>query len=71
MDDTIRSRVAAFLLALPILFWPVLLLGAVVLIMEFSERRRFSLRTLMIVTTLVAVLLGLITYAVRLLSSTR
>ncbi len=47
------------ILGLVALFWPVILMGAAIAVAEAIERRaRFRLRTLLIVTTLVAIVLG-------------
>ncbi len=51
------------LLFLP--YWPVVLLAAVLAAAPWLHRLRFSLRTLLIATTLVAVVLGLVVWAAR------
>jgi hypothetical protein len=54
----VRQVLHFVLIGLPILFSPVALVVAVVLIIEAVERKRFSLRALLITMTLLAILLG-------------
>jgi hypothetical protein len=64
-DDVVRQVLRFVLIGLPILFSPVALVVAVVLIIEAVERKRFSLRALLITMTLLAILLGVTAYAFR------
>jgi hypothetical protein len=49
------SGIGFFLL---IFSWPVILLGPVVLVIECIDRKRYSLRTIFIATTVLALVLG-------------
>ena len=56
-------------LALIVFFWPVYFAVAAIAIAEAIERRgRFSLRTLLIATTMIAVVLGFVTASIRYLA---
>jgi cytochrome c biogenesis factor len=62
-DDLVRQGLRFVLIALPILFSPVAWVVAIVLIIEAVERKRTSLRALLIATTLIAIVLKVAGYA--------
>ena len=64
-DNPVKAGLRFFLFMLPILFWPVVLLGTVAAIIELVDRKRFSLRAMLIAMTVTAVLLGAIAYALN------
>jgi hypothetical protein len=54
------------ILALIVFFWPVIFAGTAIAIGEAIERRgRFSVRALLIATTMIAVALGFVTTLIR------
>jgi hypothetical protein len=53
------------IMALVAFFWPVVFAVAAIAIAEAIDRRRFSLRSLLIATTMIAVALGFVTASIR------